>query len=1411
MPLARANTTFRNSSRSPLPPSPRPPTFLPPSHYAEAGGLSPRPPTRSDSLSSSSSSHSQQHQTRLESRRNSAFMPISSNSDSSFEFGQKPTPAEGRRESKRFSMSGGGSKSGGAKTSASKTPSYSQVKRESHMTNLPLVEAQLLPSLRDTIDRMTRPPSRMFPPSSPPANDANVYEPSPESAASRTRQRSTPTQRSIDSTNSFSPPPPPSTPKPLKSALRPPTPKLQLSSPRSPAGSSRLTSGPEIALASGPVSTDAAALAPPPIRSRPRSRTDPGAPPHVPFSSAPTTPIPKSDPQFGAKGTLTASGIPRLRPMPGLRSASSTPRPRPHETDGHDSASDLELRYELEARDRRSLRVVNGVTSSESESDGEPPASIGLGLGLESPYASRSFASKLRARFAGSSAGSTGSEHATDDTAERRRKELLGLVKGLDRLAFQGQSAHSKDGSSDHEYGVVVSGSGRVDFGVSTSQAEPPRVMVSSSSGTDGELERAAGYTEREQKRARPTSLWKRSRSLSPAPPPAPPPQEHRIPESGRRKSPSRSPVIRKTPQSISRDESLDLIPDALRRHSVYHHASSSRPISSANSTAAAEPHFADEEEYNILTRSPESVYDEEPDDETWPEESYVQDPPPASHLRAGDHHRQSRFHRHSDDLATSDTAMLALHSRLAAARDREALGIPPSASDACAGDGDSGRGERMSYMDSGSSLARVGLAWENADGRGSDRRAGLSFGAEKLFRTLSGRTIETHGERGIFSGDTGGAFGEDVILKGCATVRPSSLTFSQSSSASSMYEDDENDHALEPPEESWQGEEALIEAEDNSADEEESLRDEPADDAWRSTLTPATYAAVVDRYGTLELRRQEAIHALFITEESFVARLTNTIQTFILPLRVQDSKCYIAGVPAEIARLFDWLEDILNLHTQLLSALRSMREAQFPVIEDVAEAIRESFVKQLEVYQPYLARLVNVAGTIARLVADTTSDFGEFVRIQERVRECRGWSLESLLVDPVSRLGKYPAIFRKLHEYTPKIHRDYVATFALLHSTELVIKVMTEVKNREDEYDLVKSISKRIKGLPSSVPLARRGRRLLFHGQLLWVRPDSQRLQGTTTALPENRSGYIDGQRLHPQGNTASPRRSSKLVDAIHDWDQRRARSGSVKSNVSSGTTASFSSHSTNSSSASSEPPLTPSSTHFASRSSIQMPRSKAPTSHQRPSPHKAGSMDDQSGESQLVQVFIFTDMVVVARVCKSRCYNGSEEWSLLENTGVAKVLGVTEVPDETNKISPLLVVDLIPLDIKSSSQSVVSQNVPLEVLHLRVPTLDSSTSTEELYRTCLAALQRSLNLTLRSISIPGACLVTPPSADLDWSSCSGGPMSQRHLPKSPSLIAEIRPGDSSGPTRQEREERGWWSSCFHQVLKEFQSRNVS
>ena len=181
---------------------------------------------------------------------------------------------------------------------------------------------------------------------------------------------------------------------------------------------------------------------------------------------------------------------------------------------------------------------------------------------------------------------------------------------------------------------------------------------------------------------------------------------------------------------------------------------------------------------------------------------------------------------------------------------------------------------------------------------------------------------------------------------------------------------------------------------------------------SWRSGLPSSVYRTLLDRYGETEMRRQEILWELYKTEQIFADRLHSIVRLFVQPLRAQNRKSWIVGVPNDVARLFDWLEDIVNLHLEILAALQNARKGHYSMIDRVANSLKV-LVPKLEVYQPYLARLEETTASIQRLIADDENDFGEFISIQESSTECDGGSLEQLLIEPVNRLGQYPDYFR--------------------------------------------------------------------------------------------------------------------------------------------------------------------------------------------------------------------------------------------------------------------------------------------------------------------------------------------------------------------------------------------------------------
>lgn len=167
------------------------------------------------------------------------------------------------------------------------------------------------------------------------------------------------------------------------------------------------------------------------------------------------------------------------------------------------------------------------------------------------------------------------------------------------------------------------------------------------------------------------------------------------------------------------------------------------------------------------------------------------------------------------------------------------------------------------------------------------------------------------------------------------------------------------------------------------------------------------------------EAQRQALITEIHGAESAFVARLQVFVQLFIRPLRVQNSKDWIVGVPSEVARLFDWLEDIVVLHTQLLAVLQAQQQHKRKTKHKhkqthnatIVEAIR-ALVPRLEVYQPYLVKLMDVVTLIEGLMQGAESDFGEYVRLQEAAPECAGWTCQNFLVEPVNILAKFPEWF---------------------------------------------------------------------------------------------------------------------------------------------------------------------------------------------------------------------------------------------------------------------------------------------------------------------------------------------------------------------------------------------------------------
>ncbi|KAI5121536.1 hypothetical protein M0805_002596 [Coniferiporia weirii] len=710
----------------------------------------------------------------------------------------------------------------------------------------------------------------------------------------------------------------------------------------------------------------------------------------------------------------------------------------------------------------------------------------------------------------------------------------------------------------------------------------------------------------------------------------------------------------------------------------------------------------------------------------------------------------------------------------LNAERQREAFGIPPSVSDVREGI------EAFSSAESSMSIRNPALDSE-MEGE-VDNTLGLSLGAEKLFHSLgigaeARQTDDTALRVHRTSWRSSMAEAEKYIME---PPRPSQAPMSASSSSSSIYEDD-------VPDRPWQKRERDL-------DRIQSAGGSSIKSSWRKMLSRSAYVSLLERHGEEEMRRQEVIWELCETEQAFLKSLRIVLKVFVHPLLLKN-RTWVAGLPSNVSRLLDWLDDIFQLHAQISSALQHARSSQYPVVLRIAETLR-TFVPKLEVYQPYIVRLDEVVDEIEVMMKDPKNDLGEFFRIQSASEEIAGMTFCSFLWLPLTRLGRYLKHFNELWLLTPGSHVDHLPTFSLLHSATTVVRVMREVKLREEEYMFVKDLISRVRGLPNNVQLARRERRLVAHGALQRVHLSERCkdiLEGNFTAAPPQRnhrvgvSGHRADLRHRRRANSLDSCLTSELSDAT---SMTSVCSSTSNLSIAGEDVRSFS----------------------KAVSGDSKPTSDKRHSKQRPAQDAKGILLREKTRTTPLYAFIFTDLALFAVPISPRPNgSGRDAWELLDDVGICRVLSVTDNSGHLG-YDHLTTLHVLPMDTEQLESGVPSDASAMS-LFVHIPkNMSAGQKHQDARKRWWDAFEQCYLFTLRSLSFPahsGRYLTHGPGFNAEQEVntrqtvmsilASGLP-----LPRSPSV--QIKEFDEEDAAVKEREERGWWALRFQQILCEMQ-----
>lgn len=629
----------------------------------------------------------------------------------------------------------------------------------------------------------------------------------------------------------------------------------------------------------------------------------------------------------------------------------------------------------------------------------------------------------------------------------------------------------------------------------------------------------------------------------------------------------------------------------------------------------------------------------------------------------------------------------------------------------------------------------------------------------------------------------------------------------------------------------------------------------------WRRTISSSAYQSLLKRHGIIEMKRQDVIFELCETEAAFVKSMKMVVRIFVEPLRSRGY--WLQGLPSDSAALFETMDGIINVHTQIASALHSLRASQFPLILNFAETFRP-FVYRLEAHQPYLVHLEQVTKQLDEIVQDPESKLGQFIRSQNMSYECENMGFTSFLLKPMQRLTKYPLFFKQIWELTPRSHPDHLPMFSLYHSTSLVIKVMQEVKAREEEFKYIESLAARVAGIPPAFELARRERRLVAQGLLRKVElPESikefvdgfstsmdpshelsPRPSGQRSPLPSATPGTPPIPELAKLGPVTSPlfplyhNRTPVMATPPSPYTPRQtymsavSRASTVLSEASriSEWTTSYSPTTSMAIPSDFEDGARPDS----SASSIlsnghapfvpygQMDYAGGSKKHNGPISLK-GSGRGKAHRETPIYVFVFNDLVIfTSQTEKSGLFTSknthstSERLKLIENWGISRVLGVI---DRSGKLdyNHLIQVDLLPMSLQDfgDKPSIRTDQVSkIFTLHLTLPTtgnarlnLQPTEQMDEAKNKWLAAFDRCYGYTLRALTFPS---VAPKSSEnsqeIRGSSVMDLLTSGTPLPKSPSYQGDLPESEQWDPSQREDRDSERWSRKFKVVLREIE-----
>uniref|UniRef100_A0A8W8J4E6 Intersectin-1 n=1 Tax=Magallana gigas TaxID=29159 RepID=A0A8W8J4E6_MAGGI len=213
------------------------------------------------------------------------------------------------------------------------------------------------------------------------------------------------------------------------------------------------------------------------------------------------------------------------------------------------------------------------------------------------------------------------------------------------------------------------------------------------------------------------------------------------------------------------------------------------------------------------------------------------------------------------------------------------------------------------------------------------------------------------------------------------------------------------------------------------------------------SAIIGSSDPAVLAQTSSVESKRQNYIHELINTEETYMADMSIVLDAFYEPMA--NSKVM---TQEELDMIFVNWKELILCNTKLLKSVRVRKKmcGKGQVIQIIGDVLCEN-IPHMTPYIRFCSCQLNAAALIQRYT-ENSSEFKEIQKKCVQNPKTKGMPLSSFLLKPMQRITKYPLMIQKILQYTPETHPDRQnLEDALAKAEELCSQVNEGVREREN------------------------------------------------------------------------------------------------------------------------------------------------------------------------------------------------------------------------------------------------------------------------------------------------------------------------------------------------------------------------